>query len=86
MGKEHNDIKYLMKDEIGGVLCKGLAETVEANPKNPIEYFAKWLMNYKQTEKTISEVSPHSLHFCNLLLTTKIQIIGRSKAKRCVKL
>ena len=50
MGKQHEDIKYLMNDEIGGVLCKGLAETVEAQPKNPVEFFAKWLLNYKKAE------------------------------------
>lgn len=29
MGKQHDEIKYLMKDEIGGILAKGLTETYE---------------------------------------------------------
>ena len=49
MGKQHDDIKYLMKDDIGGILSKGLAETYEKRPTNPIEYFAKWLLNYQKT-------------------------------------
>lgn len=48
MGKQHPDIKYLMNEEIGGVICQGLADTVEAKPKNPIEFLAKWLLNYRK--------------------------------------
>ena len=55
MGKQHEDIKYLMRDDIGGVLCKGLAETVDAQPKNPVEFFAKWLLNYKKSEVTFEQ-------------------------------
>jgi hypothetical protein len=28
-----------------------LAETYEANPKNPVEFFAKWLLNFRKIEK-----------------------------------
>lgn len=51
MGPTHEDIKYLQKDEIGGVIAKGLAATYEARPKNPIEYFAKWLLNSNKTSQ-----------------------------------
>ena len=51
MGKQHDDIKYLMKDDIGGILSKGLSETYEKHPVNPIEYFAKWLLNYQKTQR-----------------------------------
>jgi len=49
MGPTHTDIKYLMQDDIGAVISKGLAATFERSPKNPIEFFGKWLLNYKKT-------------------------------------
>ena len=52
MGAEHPDIKYLKRDDIGAVMAKGLSETYEANPKNPVEFFAKWLLNYGKTDST----------------------------------
>ena len=52
MGQQHEDIKYLMQDEIGAVIAKGLADTFSANPQNPIEYFGKWLMNYRKIQKS----------------------------------
>ena len=57
MGKRHEDISYLMGDEIGGVICMGLADTVEAKPKNPVEFFAKWLLNYRMQQRATDEVS-----------------------------
>ena len=57
MGPEHPDIKYLKTDNIGAVLAKGLASTYEANPKNPIEFFAKWLLNHGKTASTADQVS-----------------------------
>ena len=57
MGEQHTDIKYLMQDEIGVVISKGLASTFETKPKNQIEYFAKWLLNHRQTEREAQNVS-----------------------------
>lgn len=51
MGEEHEDIKYLKSDDIGAVISKGLAATYENKPKNPVEYFAKWLLNHRKTVK-----------------------------------
>ena len=45
------DIEYLKKDKIGGVISKGLAETYLNNPDRPVEYLAKWLLNYVKNEK-----------------------------------
>ena len=56
MGPQHPDIKYLQRDEIGAVIAKGLSETYEARPKNPIEFFAKWLLNHRATEKKAEQV------------------------------
>ena len=57
MGPKHPDITYLQKNDIGGVISKGLAETYQAKPQNPVEFFAKWLLNYRKTEKFAEEVS-----------------------------
>ena len=57
MGPQHQDIKYLMRDEIGGVIALGLADTVEAKPPNPVEFFAKWLLNYSKQQKVVEQVS-----------------------------
>ncbi|EGR28594.1 hypothetical protein IMG5_172240 [Ichthyophthirius multifiliis] len=40
------DIDYLKQDEIGKVICKGLASLYLENPKFPVDYLAKWLLNY----------------------------------------
>lgn len=57
MGPQHLDITYLQQDGIGGTISKGLAETYETKPKNPIEFFAKWLLNYNKTEIIADKVS-----------------------------
>lgn len=64
MGPQHEDIKYLKSDNIGVVISKGLSETFEKHPKNPIEFFAKWLLNYRQTERAAEQVSK-TLVKCN---------------------
>ena len=46
MGPQHEDIKYLMQDDVGAVISKGLAVTYSAYPNNPIEFFGKWLLNH----------------------------------------
>lgn len=33
------------------VISKGLATTVREQPRNPIEYFANWLIQYNQVQK-----------------------------------
>jgi hypothetical protein len=43
---EDPDIAYLMKDEIGKVLAKGLAEVYRKKPTFPVDFLAKWLLNY----------------------------------------
>jgi chromatin segregation and condensation protein Rec8/ScpA/Scc1 (kleisin family) len=43
---EHEDIKYLKGDDIAPVLMKGMAETYKAQPNNPVDFFAKWLLNH----------------------------------------
>jgi len=52
MGPQHDDIKYLKQDNIGVVISRGLTATYETKPKNPIEFFAKWLLNFRETERS----------------------------------
>jgi hypothetical protein len=57
LDKEHPDITYLKQDHIGLVLSKALAETYAAQPNQPIDFFAKWLLNYRKTQKVSAKVS-----------------------------
>lgn len=43
---EHPDIALLKSDKIGKVLAQGLAELYREKPSFPVDYFAKWLLNY----------------------------------------
>ena len=56
LDKEHPDITYLKQDDIGLVLSKGLSETYKVKPNNPVEFFAKWLLNYSKTQKMAHDV------------------------------
>ena len=46
--KSHPDATYLKQDEVGLVLAKAMAHTYRAQPANPIDYFAKWLLNHSE--------------------------------------
>ena len=48
----------MKKDEIGLVLAKALNETFQVKPKNPVEFFAKWLLNHSATAKLAHAVTP----------------------------
>ena len=43
--------EYLKSDEIGLVIAKGMAVLYKANPKNPVDFLAKWLLNYAHVQK-----------------------------------
>jgi len=40
------DAEYLKSDELGLVISKGMAVMYRANPKNPVDFLAKWLLNH----------------------------------------
>ncbi len=64
--KEHPDITYLKQDEIGLVVSRALKETYKADPSNPIDYFAKYLLNYARTERKAKKVrNPNEKEECN---------------------
>jgi hypothetical protein len=49
--KDHPDVSYYKREEISLILSKGLALTVQTNPRNPIEYFSQWLLEYSKVQK-----------------------------------
>ena len=59
--KEHHDIAYYKREDICMILSKGLATTCENQPRNPIEYFGKWLMEYSNVQKEAKKKKQKSL-------------------------
>lgn len=53
---EHPDATYIKRKDIGEVIAKGLAVMYKTQPKNPVDFLAKWLLNYAQVEKTALSV------------------------------
>lgn len=51
MSNLHPDSKYLMQDEIGLVIAKGLSVVYKEQPSNPVDYFAKWLLQQNAIKK-----------------------------------
>jgi Fe-S cluster assembly scaffold protein SufB len=45
------DAQYLKQSLIGGIISKGMAITYQHQPKDPIDYFAKWLLAQSQIAK-----------------------------------
>lgn len=44
--KDHPDAAYIKREDIGAVVAKGLAVMYKTQPKNPVDFLAKWLLNY----------------------------------------
>ena len=53
--EDHPDATYIKRDDIGLVIAKGMAVMYKAKPKNPVDYLAKWLLNYAAVEKEASK-------------------------------
>ena len=51
MDPTKHDMAYLKRDDIGKVIAEGLAEVYQAKPQNPIDHFAKWLLNESSKRK-----------------------------------
>jgi hypothetical protein len=49
--REHPNVEYIKREDIGMVISKGLAVTYKMQPKNPIDFMAKWLLQYASIEK-----------------------------------
>jgi len=44
MSNLHPDAAYVMQDDIGLVIAKGLSVVYTEKPANPVEFFANWLL------------------------------------------
>ena len=62
MDKEHSDITYLKQDEIGLVISKALSETYKAQPNDPVNFFAKFLLNHSRTARKAKEEKDAEKH------------------------
>jgi len=49
--QEHPDAAYIKRDDLGLVIAKGMAVMYKTQPKNPVDFLAKWLLNYAHVEK-----------------------------------
>lgn len=63
---EHEETKYLKKEDIGLVISKGLAETYRTQPQKPIEFFAKWLIHYSKIQKECGNMKEMQKEMANL--------------------
>ena len=53
LAQDHPDAAYLKREDIGVVVAKGLAVMYKTQPKNPVDFLAKWLLNYANVEKQV---------------------------------
>ena len=53
--KKTPDADYLKSDELGLVIAKGMAVLYKTNPKNPVDFLGKWLLNVSQVQKSAAE-------------------------------
>lgn len=51
MVEQVTDAEYLKGNELGMVIAKGMAVMYKENPKNPVDFLSKWLLNYSQVER-----------------------------------
>ena len=45
------DAEYLKSNDLGMVIAKGMAVMYKAEPKNPVDFLSKWLLNYSQVQR-----------------------------------
>lgn len=57
LGKEHPNISYLRQEHISMVLSKALTETYVEKPNDPIQFFAKYLLNHVKQQEVEDMVS-----------------------------
>ena len=41
-----SDADYIKSKELGAVIAKGMAVMYKQQPKQPVDFLAKWLLNY----------------------------------------
>jgi hypothetical protein len=59
---DHPDAAYIKSDELGLVIAKGMAVMYKARPENPVDFLAKWLLNYSSIQKSaVAAQNDHSV-------------------------
>ena len=51
MVDHETDAEYLKGKDLGLIIAKGMAVMYKQNPKNPVDFLAKWLLNYSNVER-----------------------------------
>lgn len=57
--QDQPDAAYIKREEVGVVVAKGLAVMYKVQPKNPVDFLSKWLLNYAQVEKQAMQGDEH---------------------------
>ena len=57
-----------MQDKIGLIIAKGLSVVYKEKPKNPTDFFAKWLLSQSEIQKKELEESKKQQEIENLKL------------------
>eukprot|EP01015_Nassula_variabilis_P030948 TRINITY_DN6891_c0_g1_i1.p1 TRINITY_DN6891_c0_g1~~TRINITY_DN6891_c0_g1_i1.p1 ORF type:complete len:188 (+),score=46.34 TRINITY_DN6891_c0_g1_i1:63-626(+) len=71
--QDHPDVGYLKQEHIGKVIAQGLAVLYKEQPKLPVDYLAKWLLNYSATQKYGQELA-HKEQQRNVLIEKHNQL------------
>ena len=81
--KSHPDAQYLKQEIIGEVIAKGLAYTERTQPKNPVTFFANWLLNYSETNKSVQEEKQKQDDRSNLIekYNSDLRLAAKAKEK-----
>ena len=53
---DHPDATYIKREDISVVVAKGLAVIYKTQPKNPVDFLSKWLLNYAQVEDSFIDL------------------------------
>ena len=80
----HPDSKYIMADNIGPIIAKGLSKIYKEKPKNPIDHFAKWLLQQSDIQHR-NEFETKKAEVVEALLTKKARDIKVEKAAKAEK-
>jgi len=54
--KVNPDIAYIKRDDIGVVIAKGLAKTYVSQPNDPVDFLAKWLLNFSNVKTEANNI------------------------------
>ena len=50
-----SDADYIKSKDLGSVIAKGMAVMYKQQPKQPVDFLAKWLLNYSKVERQVED-------------------------------